>query len=287
MKQTRLSMRPLTLKRVIEICNLALRKKVFDERIVMQELGTSRNRARELILECERIKIVQKCAQGFAANSNTHALIELFKQEEWVRFHHYFLHNFPIYNQFIQLLSAHIAEERGLSIGQMVREIKARKLQLNQTTIEVLQNWCERLGVLQRHLYTKRFYLLADGETDYARFKEAVENSYHGLNITRGLGLKLTYVEIPKLREEVCERLKMKREIFDVFLKRLCTESIGRIELSGAPTMTVAKKSPLSIRTMKASKKDDILAPHLDLTRERNGVEIRGKAYYYVALHEK
>lgn len=287
MKQTRSSMRPLTLKRVIEICNLALRKKVFDEKIVMQELGTSRSRARELILECERMKIVQKCAQGFAANDNTHALIELFEQEDWVGFHQYFLHNYPIYDQFIQLLNAHIVEERGLAISQMVAEAKARKLQLNQTAIEVLQNWCERLGVLQRHLYTKRFYLLADEEKYYARLKEAFEDSYHRLNISRGLGLKLTYVEIPKLREEVCEKLKIKREIFDVFLKRLCNESIGQIELSGAPTITVAKKSPLSIRIMKASKKDDILAPHLDLSKERDGIEIGRKAYYYVALHKK
>jgi len=287
MKQTTSSMRPLTLKRVIEICSLALRKKVFDEGVVMQELETSRNRARELILECERMKLVQKCAQGFAANSNTSTLIELFEQEDWAGFHQYFLHNYPIYNQFIQLLSAHIAEERGLAISQMIREAKARKLQLNQTTIEVLQNWCERLGVLQRHLYTKRFYLLADKKTDYARFKEAFEDSYRDLNISRGLGLKLTYVEIPKLREETCEKLKIRREIFDVFLKRLCTKSIGQIELSGAPAMTVAKKSPLSIRIIKASKKHDILAPHLDLSKERDGIEIRGKAYYYVALHQK
>jgi hypothetical protein len=287
MKQTTSSMRPLTLKRVIEICNLALRKKVFDERIVMRELGTSRNRARELILECERMKIVQKCVQGFAANSNTSVLIELFEQEDWAGFHRYFLLNYRIYNQFFQLLSAHVAEERGVAISQMVREAKALKLQLNQTAIEVLQNWCERLGILQRHLYTKRFYLLVDKETDYARFKEAFEGSYRDLNISRGLGLKLTYIEIPKLREEVCEKLKIRRRIFDVLLKGLCTESIGQIELSGAPTITVAKKSPLSIRIMKASKKDDILAPHLDLSKKRDGIEIGRKAYYYVALHEK
>jgi len=119
------------------------------------------------------------------------------------------------------------------------------------------------------------------------QFETAVKNSYRTLNIARGLGLKLTYVEIPRLREEVCEKLKTTRETFDALFKKLYYESIGRMELSGAPTITVAKKSPLSIRIIKASKKEDILAPYLDLAKERKGIEIGGKSYYYVAIHQE
>lgn len=286
MNQTRISMRPVTLRRVVEICILALNNKIIDDKFVMNKLGTSNARARELLFEIERMRLIDKSEKGFAANNYTRALIEAFEEGDMQAFHRYFLQNYVFYRQFIELLRAHINDDKGLSIDETIKEAKIRKLRLNRTAIEVLQNWCERLGVLQRHLYEKRFYLLKREEPNFKRFKNAIVSSYQTLNMTAGLGLKLIYVEIPKLREEVCEILKMARELFDSLFKRLYYESIGKIELSGAPTITVAKRSPLAIRVIKASKKEDILAPHLDLTRERKGIEIGGKSYYYVAIHE-
>ena len=286
MNQKRVSMRPVTLKRIIEVCSLALGHPILDEKLIMQELKTSIGRAKELLFEIERIKLIGKSAEGFVANKNTAMLIEAFENEDWKAFHEYFMRNYSFYQQFIGLLRTHINEERGLLISEMKNEAKIKQLQLNQTAIEVLQNWCERLGVLQRNLYTKRFYLLKE-ELRLAQFRDIVQSSYQVLNTVRGPGLKLTYVEIPRLREEVCEKMKITRETFDTLFRRLYRESIGIIELSGAPTITVAKKSPLSIRRIEASKKEDILAPYLDLAKERKGIEIGGKSYYYVAIHSQ
>jgi len=269
------------------VCTLALSRPIVDEKLLTQRLKTSIGRAKELLSEIERMKVIGKSAEGFVANKNTAMLIEAFENEDWRAFHKYFVRNYSFYQQFIELLRTHINEERGLSISEMKKEAKIEQSQLNQTAIEVLQNWCERLGVLQRNLYTKRFYLLREEEPGAKQFRGVIQSSYRVLNTTRGLGLKLTYVEIPRLREEACEKMKITRETFDTLFRRLCHESIGIIELSGAPTITVAKKSPLSIRKIKASKKEDILAPYLDLAKERKGVEIGGKSYYYVAIHQK
>jgi len=252
----------------------------------MGELHTSQVRARELLFEIEQMRVIEKSAEGFVANKNTVRLIEAFENEDWKAFHKYFLCNYSFYQQFIELLRTHIDEERGLSIGEMKEEAKMKQFQLNQTAIEVLQNWCERLGVLQRHLYTKRFYLLKE-EPSSKQFRGIVQSSYQLLNTVRSLGLKLTYVEIPRLREEVCEKMRVTRETFDTLFRRLCRDSVGMIELSGAPTITVAKKSPLSIRKIKADRKQNILSPYLDLAKERRGIEIGGKSYYYVAIHQK
>ena len=287
MNKKRASMRPVTLKRIIEVCNLALRHPIVNEKLIMQELKTSMARAKELLFEMERMKLIKKHVKGFSANKNTIMFVEAFENEDWKAFHEYFMRNYSFYRQFINLLRVHINEERGLLISEMKKEAKIKQLQLNQTIIEVLQNWGERLGVLQRHLYTKRFYLLEEETPGLDEFKDVVQSSYQFLNTVRGLGLKLTYVEIPRLREEVCEKMKIARETFDILFRRLYRESIGIIELSGAPTITVAKKSPISIRKIKASKKDNILAPYLDLAKERKGLEISGKTYYYVALHQK
>jgi len=285
--QVRVSMRPVTLKRIIEVCNLALSNKMVDETLIIQKLKTSSERAKELLFEIERIKVLERGVGGFVANDNTLTIMDAFEREDWQVFHEYLIQNYSFYQQFIELLGAHINDEKGLSISEMIEEAKIKKLQLNQTAIEVLQNWCERLGMLQRHLYTKRFYLLKKEKPDSIQFENAVKGSYRILNTARGLGLKLMYVEIPRLREEVCEKLKILRETFDVLFKKLYYKSIGRMELSGAPMITAAKKSPLSIRMIKTSKKEDILAPYLDLAKERKGVEIGGKSYYYVAMHQE
>jgi len=280
-------MRPITLRRVIDLCNLALSEKEITSQLVVDALKTTLSRAQELLLEIERMGLITRKDRKFVVNDNTLKLIEAFEEENWQSFHDYFLSNFSFYQRFVQLLKGHVEDEQGLLIREAVQEAGAKGLTLNRTTIEVLSNWCERLGVIQRHLYSKRFYILKDEKPTIDLFKRVLQQCYSSLNIRSGVDLRLVYVEIPRLREVVCERLKTSRELFDELFKKVYLESIGKIELSGAPTVTAAKKSPLTIRTIKASKKEDVLAPHFDLTKEREGIKIGVKSYYYVAIHSR
>ena len=93
-------------------------------------------------------------------------------------------------------------------------------------------------------------------------------------------------MKIPKIREDTCEQLKIARKVFDELLRQTYLENIGKIELSGAPIITLAKKSPLSEKKIKLEGNQAILSPKFELTRERKGLLVGHKAYYYVAIHE-
>jgi hypothetical protein len=81
------------------------------------------------------------------------------------------------------------------------------------------------------------------------------------------------FVEIIRLREDVCERCKIKRETFDRLLKQVYFRNIGKSELCGAPITTIAKKS-LWCQKIEPHSKDDVLAPGFLLRKEREGLVV-------------
>ena len=280
----RKTIRPVTLRRVIEICSLAAKLKVVDIQNASKGLNISRSRANEVLREVERMRLLTHFDEAYVPNSKTTDFLNHFENEQWNRIHEYFLKNYIFYHDFIRLLADHINNNKGLSIDEIRKESKNRQTSLNQTAIEVLSDWCDRLGVIQRHLYTRRFYLIKHGETDFKSFKNALMKCYRGLSLS--YSRKGVFVEIPKIREATCEQLKITRKVFDEMLRQTYLENIGKIELSGAPIITLAKKSPLSEKKIKFEGKQVILSPKFELTRERKGLSVGQKAYYYLAIHE-
>lgn len=280
----RKTIRPVTLRRVIEVCSLAAKLKAIDIEIISKKLNTSVSRAKEILKEVERMGLLIHSNDAFAQNSKTTDFLNHFENEQWDRIHEYFLKSYSFYQDFICLLADHINDNKGLSTDEIKEESQNRQFSLNQTAIEVLSDWCDRLGVIQRHLYSKRLYLIKIEETDWQTFKDALSRCYRELSLS--YGRKGVFVKIPKIREDTCERLKITRKVFDELLRRVYLENIGRIELSGAPIITLAKKSPLGEKKIKLEGKQAILSPKFELTRERKGLLVGHKAYYYVAIHE-
>ena len=93
-------------------------------------------------------------------------------------------------------------------------------------------------------------------------------------------------MEIPVIREGLCERLKIARKVFDELLRAVYLENVGRMELSGAPIVTLAKKSPLSEKKIKRNGKTAILSPMYEIQRDREGLLVGQKIYFYLAMHE-
>lgn len=277
-------MRPVTLRRVIEICSLATKTKKVGVAIISERLVVGPSRAKEIILEVIRMALLESHDDAYTANANTIKFLEYFENEQWDKIHEYFLANYQFYQNFIRILEDHINNDKGLSLNEIKEESTKHKLNLNQTAVEVLSDWCDRLGVVQRHLYTRRLYLIRYEETNFERFKNALKKCYRELSFSHGR--KGVFVEIPKIREDTCEQLKITRKGFDEILRQTYLQNIGRIELSGAPIITLAKKSPLSEKKIKFQGRQTMLSPKFELTRKREGLLVGQKAYYYLAMHE-
>jgi hypothetical protein len=280
----RKTMRPITLRRVIEICSLAKQNRDLTVKIVSNKLNCGESRAKEMLLEVEKMGLLNHSDNFWTSNNRTTEFLDYFEKEEWPKIHQYFLENYQFYKEFIQSLQGHIAEQQGLSIDDIVKESTEHKLHLNKTAVEVLTDWCERLGVIQRNLYSAKIYLIKEETEKLENFIKTLVKIYRKLAFSQWH--KEVYVEIPLIRENVCEELKMPRKTFDDLLKEAYLKNVGKIELSGAPITTFAKKSPLSEKKITPIGKDVIMSAKTTLLREREGLTINKKSYYYLAIHE-
>jgi len=280
---TRKTIRPVTLRRVVEICSLASTNKGIDVPVASQRLAVSNSRAEEIVLEVEKMGLLTRFEKSYLPNDKTAQFLGNFENEQWERIHDYFLKNYVFYQDFIFVLESHINDEKGLTIDEIKIDSANRQLGLNQTAVEVVSDWCDRLGIIQRHLYNRRLYL-PRMKPELQTFKNALAKHYQEVSRTqlrRGI-----FVEIPMIREDLCERLKIARKVFDELLRTVYLENIGRMELSGAPIVTLAKKSPLSEKKIKHNGKATILSPKYEIQRDREGLLVGQKIYFYLAMHE-
>jgi hypothetical protein len=279
------TIRPVTLKRVIETSSIATKTKNINTTTISKELSVSSERAKEIILELELMGLLTNKERNYLPNNNTEKFLEYFENEHWNKIHEYFDSNYRFYHDYIKILQSNISG-KGLTLIEIKDNSIKEKLSLNQTAVEVLSDWCERLGIIQRHLFTRRIYLSKSCATNENSkiFKEVLLKYYREFSISnqrRGI-----FMEIPTLREDICEKLNISRKSFDEMLRNLFFENIGKIELSGAPITTLAKKSPLSEKKMVIQGKDAILSPKFEAAKEREGLIVSQKAYYYMAIHE-
>jgi hypothetical protein len=279
----RKTIRPITLRRVVEICSLASQNGDLNVTIVSGKLDIGFSRAKEVLLEVEKMGLLVHSRGLWTASENTNKFLECFEREQWNEIHQFFLSNYQFYNEFIQVLQDHIMDEQGLSVDEIKEASVKRKLHLNRTAVEVLAGWCERLGVIQRNLYTGKLYLIKEWAGNVDDFLTTLVKFYRKLSFSPLR--KEVFVEVPLIREEVCERLKISRKIFDRLLKEVYLRNVGKIELSGAPIVTFAKRSPLSEKMMVPNRKKAIISPKFELRKEREGISIGQKFYYYIAIH--
>ena len=277
-------MRPVSFKRIVEVYSLALKTDTISESQISEQLNVTQRRAREILRELTSLKLLNKTNDSYIKTSCAPQIRDYLINGDWSRIHNYFMGNNPFYNEMITHMTA-IGSNKSYTIKDLLRELKDHELAFNQTTIEVLMRWGERFGVLQRHLYKKTFYAVKLTKPDNSTFASSLLNQYNKLNTKKGLFLSLTFVEIPKLREEVCENLNLRRETFDSLFMDYYLSDMGKVELAGAPTITSAKHSPLSIRKTNIEINGEVLSPVYNLETERRGIIIMGKNYYYLAIY--
>jgi hypothetical protein len=279
----RKSMRPISLKRIIEVCSYIHSEKNVLVKDFSLYFDITTRRTREILNEINSMGLIIVEDQSISSNNNTNNFIDLIKSQNWIAINDYFFNNHIFYHRIMEFLSSKLIEE-GFSIEELVSKLNASEYHFNNSSVEILLRWGERLGSLQRNLYKNTYYGISSKETTLKEFEKHVRIAYRKLNTKKGLFLSRTYIEIPQLREELCEDLKITRTKFNKQFIDYYRNNLDKVELTGAPTITSTKKSPLNEKRTEFNLDGDVITLNYDLETERKGIEILGKSYYFFAL---
>lgn len=288
MTDTRATVRPVTLARLVETVHVCSDDACSTDRIE-NELAVSRRRARETILEVLRLDLLNDKTkneeQVYETSQFGSQFLATVQDEEWQSVSDILSLLSPHYKTFL----AAVDTCDSAKLQSILAELQSNEdtpYSYNQTSVEVLGDWAERLGVIQRHAFDGRYYHV-DEKISLQDFPEDFLSIFDELEETAGVDLRQRYLSIPELREAFCEQYRCNRESFDEALCDLAAQNIGRLELSGAPMDTGAKDAKLGIKEIEVSTDDGLVSTTHSTERVMAGVEQLGKQYYYVAVHDR
>jgi len=285
----RATVRPVTLARLVETAHVcASTPRTTDD--VESELDVTHRRARETLLEALRIDLI---SEGDASEPTTYAttpvgegFVSAVRDREWAQVSSILATRSPHYKAFLSALDtvAPAALNGVLEELQDIEEHTPRSY--NQTSVEVVGDWAERLGAIQRNAFTGNYYPIKRSELS-ATFSRTLLAVYDDLEETAGVDLRQRYLSIPELREAFCERHRCTRDAFDEALCTLAKQNVGRVELSGAPMDTGAKDAKLGIKGMDLGGEEGLVSTTQSTEQVMAGIEQFDKQYYYFAVHDR
>ena len=283
------TLRPVTLGRLVEVTHLCSQKaRATNE---MEDLlGVSHRRARSTILEAIRISLVEEDNDVEPATYEStyvgDGFITAVENEAWDSVSNILEARSPHYGTFLEGLESLETASEDEILEELQNRSEFEPYDYNSASIDVLGDWAERLGVVQRNAFSGDLYTVTRDEVP-ANFSATLLSIYDDLEETAGLDLRQRHLSIPKLREYGCQRLRCSRDTFDEALLALASQNIGRVELSGAPMDTEAKESPRGIKRISLSEGDSLVSTEQTSDQVMAGIEQYGKQYYYLAVFER
>ena len=290
MTDERPTVRPVTLTRLVELTHLCENTSQPTD-AVEAHLGVTQRRARETILEAIRIGLITEVdadedESRYAITDIGDEFLAAVRHESWPQVSAILETRSPHYDAFISAVSATGPAFLDTILNHLEETAQATAYTYNRTSVEVVGDWAERLGAVQRNSFSGDYYIV-DADCVPSTFPDVVLDVVDELEETAGINLRQRYVSIPELREYVCERFSCTRSAFDDALTTLAGQNIGKIELVGAPIDTGAKDADLGIKDIALSKEDRLVSTSQSTERVMQGVEQRGKQHYYVAVHDR
>lgn len=284
----RATIRPVTLGRLVELIHLCAGHST-ETADVETQLGVSHRRARETALEAARIGLVTiedgENTSVYRTSEDGETLLEHVRNERWARASSFLRDGSPHYRLFLETVETLEPTAPEAVLERLERHDGPHEF--NETSLDVLGDWSERLGAVQRNAFTGTYYRVESDGTDDASFPETLQTVFDELEETTGVNLSQRYLSVPRLREFTCERLRWPRARFDETLLELSRQNVGRLELSGAPVDTGAKDATLGIKTIELADNDGLVSTTQSTDRVMAGVEQHGKQYYYLAIHDE
>jgi len=285
----RATVRPVTLARLVETTHLCASKPQATADLETT-LGVTHRRARETLLEALRIDLITEDDTQESPTYETTTVGEQFlsavQKENWPEVSGILDTRSPHYRAFLEALDT-VAPADLKTILEELSDIEEHTPRsYNQTSVEVVGDWAERLGTIQRNAFTGRYYPIKQHNI-LSNFSKTLLTVYDEVEETAGVNLRQRYLSIPELRETYCERHRCTRDVFDEALRQLADQNVGRLELSGAPIDTGAKDAELGIKEMQLDGDDGLVSTTQSTEQVMTGVEQYGKQYYYVAVHDR
>lgn len=253
-------------------------------------LDVSHRRAREIVLEAVRIDLLSEEDTGeepvYTTTDIGFALLNAIQAENWRRVSKILATRSPHYGAFVEAVDELKHADLETLLEQLETEHEFTPYSFNQTSVEVVGDWGERLGRIQRNAFTGSYYP-AEQTPIPNNFHFILLDVYDDLEQTAGVDLRQRYLSIPRLRETTCERLGCTREAFNEALLALCQQNVGKLELSGAPMDTGAKDAALGIKQIELADDNGLVSTSQSSQQVMAGVEQFEKQYYYLAVHDR
>lgn len=286
MSDERPTIRPVTLARLVETTYICQDTSQTTE-YIEQRLDMSHRRARETILEALRINLIEETPEAtYQSTPVGTSFADAVEEQDWTHVSSLLETNSPHYSTFLQVLERVDPAQLDSVLYELAKQSETTPYSFNQTSIEVVGNWGKCLGTVQRHAFTGEYYRPRD-DSPPETFDDTLLRVYDELEETAGVGLRQRYLSIPELRETICATRQMSREEFDSALRQLAKENVGKIELSGAPRDTSAKKANYGIKEIRLAEDDRFVSTSQSTEQVMQGIEQHGKQYYYLTVHDR
>jgi len=286
----RATVRPVTLARLVELTN-ACEDSAGTTEDLEGALDVSHRRARETILEACRIGLLNEEESDkdedaeYSTTKVGNRFIEAVRSEDWQRVSGLLQSQSPHYGAFLEVVNEIGPANPEVILEKLETDHEQSPYDFNQTSIEVVGDWGERLGSIQRNAFTGSYYRARKNSVP-PDFPSVLLSVFDDLEETTGVNLSQRYLSIPELREHVCERLNCTRDAFDEALLSLVSQNVGKLELSGAPMDTGAKDAKLGIKQIELADSGGLVSTDQSTELVMSGVEQFDKQYYYLAVHD-
>lgn len=281
------TLRPVTLARLIEAVYLC-RSTPRSSESIADAIDVTDRRCRETVLEACRLALLREAEPGpqgqmYSSTDIGDRFLRFVQSEQWTEVSRVLRSQSPHYEAYLAVVESDAPMTPEEILERLQSSEASNPRTYNQTSIDVLCDWAERLGPVQRNAFTGRYYTVKDPQnTD--NFIACLVSTYDEFDHATGLGMRQHYVSIPLLREHVCERLKWPRDAFDPALLELFDQNIGRMDLHGTIRDTGAKDARFGIKTIDLTETEQLVTTTHTTDRVMLGLERKGRQFFYLEL---
>jgi len=263
-------------------------QKRLTQKDLENHLRATHDRARAITRQLTTMKLLEKVATEFRCSSHGETIINAVKTSHWSMVHDILLENCKEYGALLKVLKSGKVGEKGLMISQIAKLSAQFGLGLNRVVTDVCCEWGRRLGKVQKNLFTSgatsRFYLIHEQNMPLNKIENEIHAQYGRL--AKRNGYPIIYVSVPRLRESVCEILKISRRSFDLVLFEIWKRNTGIVELASGPLTSRSRTAPTRKLSIYVNREAAVLSPKYILEAEE-GLNVGGKKYQTIAFHRR